>query len=481
MHLLTPDVPSTIFSELKIGEVQRAFQVNSNSTPLSALKLTTVGTDSSALIENNLFKASSGTDSGGIGEILSRRHLDRAPGESSGCRMSARFVQGVVGNEQFAGLSSPENRIGFGFIDDVFGVIYDRNGRTDKVTMTVTSGQGGAGLAVITINGIVNNLFIPASLSAEEVASFVATSLAALDPLHIYCSEQDRVFISATTPGVGLGLGAYSYAALGTSAATFAQAEVGQAAVELFVPKSTWNLDILPFFDPLTGNLFEITFQTMGWGDLSFSVVHDGRFVEVHRINFVNENTTLNMTETNLSATWSSRNINGGTTDIEVLGQAAMGYGGSIILPPLLTYGANSNVSNTQSTAEEVVLALKNPEIFNGKLNRVDMKPLIAHFNSTVTQKAIYVIYLNAVTVEPIIWQPSDNTTPIQFSRQTLTVVSGQLVHTAIGRRDDSPTIDMRDTIVLTPGDNLMITTRITGANGSNRVQAASINWSVNL
>ena len=146
-----------------------------------------------------------------------------------------------------------------------------------------------------------------------------------------------------------------------------------------------------------------------------------------------------------------------------------------------MTYGANSNVSNTQSTAEEVVLALKNPEIFNGKLNRVDMKPLFAHFNSTVTQKAIYVIYLNAVTNEPVIWQPSDNNTPIQFSKQILTIASGQLVHEVLGRRDDSPSIDMRDTIVLTPGDNLMITTRITSASGSNKVQAAAINWSVNL
>ena len=83
----------------------------------------TNGTGSSAGSVDQMFRVHSGTTAGGYGVLRSKRFVRYRPGQGIISRMTAGFTTGVAGSSQFAGLANQENRVGFGWNGNRFGVV----------------------------------------------------------------------------------------------------------------------------------------------------------------------------------------------------------------------------------------------------------------------------------------------------------------------------------------------------------------------
>ena len=57
-----------------------------------------------------------------------------------------------------------------------------------------------------------------------------------------------------------------------------------------FIAQADWNRDTFESLDPQKGNVYEIKYQYLGFGNIDFYVEGNNGFVLVHRLEYVNKN-----------------------------------------------------------------------------------------------------------------------------------------------------------------------------------------------
>jgi len=332
--------------------------------------------------ESGRLKISAGPTSNSIGAVVSRRTLNYRPGLGASARFTAGFTTGVSGTNagSSAGLGTEENALLFNYKDATMNILHRRHGQRDSHLLDFTTGSDSSSNIVVTLDGtpVTGSVTNNGSLTADTASEFVS-GLNTIDLLvagYQAFNFGNHVQFIALRTGPKTGVFDVDF---GTSNATgvFSPTSTGVLAQETLIPQNTWNGDkadgtqFLPNIDWSFGNVFEIRYQWLGFGNMEFFVEHPdkGTFVKVHDIHYAGSNNIPSLGNPNLPIIYVAGN--GSTSDtVEIFGSSAAAFleGGT----KLINHINKKSVSATETigTSEEPIIAFCMPQFYKGKTNQ---------------------------------------------------------------------------------------------------------------
>lgn len=453
----------TAFGELKVESMSPVTQISAHAGLLTNV-LTVVDdlTTGSNSIVDNMYTCDSGTDVDSFATILTLRHLAYKPGLGAMCRLTSLFTTGVVGNQQFCGFITNENAFVFGFVGETFGIAHVMNGKGELQELTLTAAAG-AESATVTIDGIGYTVSLSGAGTIPVDAYEISQSLNTQVPNYTFTSNGDTVVAQARIPQPQA---AFAYTSA-TSTGAWVQEVAGQDVDVDFTPQSQWNIDtristdVDENLDPTKGNVYQVQYQYLGFGDITFSIEDKmtGLFVDVHKIRYANTHTIPSLSNPTMRAGWLTRNV-GGTTSTRIQG-GSLGIfveGQKLIdtLPKAL-FNEQIGVGSTITT----LLIIRNRQSFAGKVNRADIFPLRLSISTQANKFALVQTVLRPTFLSPVDFQYLDKENSlVEFSTQAVGI-SGGIILTADIATDGTPAKEVfneakTDSVIL-PGETLAI------------------------
>ena len=361
--------PTSAFGEVEVVSptptTQAAFAYGID--PLQVSKQTYLGAASVSGV-NGEAVVTCGAQAGSYARMTGSRVTKYRPGQGTLGRWTARYSAGVVGNRQLAGLSNQEAGYQFGYVDDVFGIMYTKTGTLEIVTLTVTVAPAAPGSVLITLDGSAP-VAVPVTVSGS-------TSICAYQISQANYSQITGGWTAQATGNVvrfrrniaGPSAAAPTFAGNGTgAAATPAVATPGEANTEIFIPRSSWNGSTPVGFDPLKGNVYAVTFQYLGFGNALFYIEDGptGQFVLVHMIRNANTVTAPVLRNPNLYLTLESRNTTNATA-VSLVSASMAAFIDGIVGPPVSQFAA-SVTRGILAGVETPVLTVRANTVFRGR------------------------------------------------------------------------------------------------------------------
>lgn len=336
----------------------------------------TDGTGSTS-VADRLFTVETGAGVGGYGAIQSFRSINYKAGEGGLARFTAIFESNAANSWQGVGMISIGDELSFGYNGTEFGVWHRYGGLAEVRTLTVTVAAGGAETLTLTLNGTAYSIPLTSGTTkhnAYEIADWLndTANQSVWKADHV----DSTVIISAQSDGAKSG--SYSVSSTGSADGTIAQDTAGVTKTSDHVPTSQWNgsniTDLVSNLDPSKGNVYQISYQYLGFGDIKFYLEdpETGSFVLVHTIRYANANTTPSLTNPSLRVGLYAVSL-GSTTNLAVKSGSLAGF----------TQGRREKTrnprafSNTQSigTTLTTILAIRNRRTYNGRTNQVEIEP----------------------------------------------------------------------------------------------------------
>ena len=255
------------------------------------------------------------------------------------------------------------------------------------------------------------------------------------------------------------------------------------AGVEHWVNRDDWNIDKLDgtssednpsgmLLNTGFGNVFEIAFQWLGFGAITFSIESDatGDFIPVHRIKYANQNLTPSVPNPSFPLNFLVENTTN-TTDIAMKVGSASGFiqGPKALLGPTFA----TNAAAVGVTAVTNILTIRNKSTFQGITNRV---PVIMDLVSTAvdgTKPALLTIIKNGILTGPVWTDINTNDSVVEFD-STATITGGESIAYVSLAKIDSNNFVLKDfDIELFPGETISIL--ITPTSGTTDVLVSAI------
>lgn len=246
----------------------------------------------------------------------------------------------------------------------------------------------------------------------------------------------------------------------GTIAYTTAQVQAGADPIETFVSQSSWNIDPMDgtgpsrfALDRTKGNIYDIGYQYLGFGDPSFSIEdpETGAFAFCHRIQTANKVTRTVLKNPLTFAGWEAVN-SGSSTSVTVKGASAGTFTEGIVNRSIGV--AFSQVFNKSSAANGVavpVLTIRADQVFNGQAcyGEIDIFNISVGTDTgaaaSIRLLEVYV-YKNATLTGPVNYQYINSTQSIcSYDTAATGFSGGQLVKAFLVAANDSITLSLRD------------------------------------
>ena len=345
---------------------------NYNLVPANFREFSATGGSTGA--SGGMFFAQTGTSVGGYGAIQSFRSLNYKAGQGATARFTALFTTGVANSWQGVGLISVGDELSFGYNGTAFGIWHRYDGLPEIRTVTVTGAASGSENLTLTLNGTGFTIPLtngPTEHNAWEIADWINGDATAGALWHAD-NVDSTVIITALSDGAKSGT--YSFVS-STATGTIAQTTAGVTKTSTHIPQTTWNLNTFDDLDPTKGNVFEISYQYLGFGAITFSIEdpETGAFIAAHRIQYPNANTTPSLGNPSLRLGLYAVSL-GSTTDLTVKSASMAGY-----IQGIAAKTRNPRaVDHTQSlgnSAETTLIALRCRKTYNGKFNQVEIEP----------------------------------------------------------------------------------------------------------
>ncbi len=324
---------------------------------------TFTATGGSVGTEDNMFKCTTGTNVGGYGVIRTAKPTIYREGQGLMARFTARFDSNAVASSlQFAGLFNVQDTIAFGYRGTTFGILFDNYGAQEQRKLTITG--AGNGTLTLTLNSVEYSIPVTTGTvqhNAYEIEAWMAANQS------VWNVEQVDDEVLFQSKNVGAKSGTYSISGSGMTG-SFTAITTGAAQTNSTIAQADWNGESLPSdFDSTKGNVYMIKVSYLGFGPISFYVLHPDKriFVLVHTIDYQNANTKPSISNVALKIGWTAASL-GSTTDLSVYGASGATFieGES----KLLTEShAQSNENTSVSTAFEAILTIKGLETFGSK------------------------------------------------------------------------------------------------------------------
>lgn len=292
---------------------------------------------SSITAANGLAVLNCGTDVSGSAVLNLRRGIKYRPGQGSIMRATALFDTPVEDNLQLIGLANNETGYSFGYQSTDFGILHRETGQLEIRKLTITTGATNGETVTVTLDGdaFTFDIDIEGTTSTTQTAYKLSledyTQLGETGFL-VDVVGADVYFISGRcNPDL---TGTYSISGTGTIVGTFTRVLAGTNHEETFIPTGSFNIDKLDgtgpsemIINPQRGNVYEIDFQYLGFGNARFAVEdpNTGRFTNCHMIKNANNRVTPVLKNPNVQIRLESSN-SGNTSDVSVKSASMSGF-----------------------------------------------------------------------------------------------------------------------------------------------------------
>ncbi len=427
---------------------------------------------------------SSGTTTLSDAAVASQDFLVYQPGFGATVRFTFGCTTGsnTVGTYQQVGIGTQEDGFFFSYENDDMCLLTRQGGLRDQHSFEITSAASSANNVSIELDGTSHSVAVTdASGSNNFTAEEIKTNFNLLSTDFIAHAQGNIVtFVAERT---GLKSGAFSFSAGSTgSAATVSQEVVGVAETQIKIPRTSWNIDKgdgigqLPIIDWSKGNVFQIRYQWLGYGAITFFIENpiSGNCIPVHRIQYANANTVPSVSNPSLQFLVNAANALT-TEDVtcfvgSIYGGTDGGTGG--------VYGnrhANTYSNSVGNTNQENIVSFRSPHNFNGVSNRAVVSVLRLVF--TASAAADIKIIKNATLEGSSSWTSSPNVL-LESSDGNVDVTGGTTLYAERAEKQDRFVIDpeesLNEVVKLYPGDVISIVG--IADSGSSTINVAA-NW----
>ncbi len=249
---------------------------------------------------------------------------------------------------------------------------------------------------------------------------------------------------------------------------------------DTWVAQASWNMDeadgtgALPSMTWTKGNVFQIRFQWLGFGQISFWVENpdNGRFVCVHEIRYANTSTIPSLLNPSLPL-WAKVANTSNDTNIQLQISSMMGG----VEGRVFDLGTENSKSNSKAgvSTETNILTIRNKSTYAGITNRVRISPKLLTIATDGT-KIVTVRIVKNTTLggAPSYTDISTNTSVVDYDTDGTTLTGGtELLSIQMGKLD-SDKVDLSHLLdQLNPGDTLTIS----ATSSSSTEAGVSIVW----
>lgn len=432
-----PPEGKTAFGDALVGQLSHEVILDFNYN-INAALITVMANQSGTVTQaDNMVVCSTTTNANSSGSIISKNICRYQPGHGSRSRFTALFTTGAANSTQIAGIGDESNGFFFGYNGTSFGILHRKNGSPEIRTLTITTASNTAENITITLDG--DAATVPVLADGADSAStrtLTANKIAEFDYSDIgrgwnaVAVGPDVQFISWDSSSR---TGTYTLSGASTAVGTFAQSIAGVAPTDDWTAQASWNGDDIfdgngisgVTIDPTKGNVYQISFQWLGFGLIEFYIEDpdDGEFHLVHAEAYANANTTPSLSNPSLPLCLAAENTSN-TTNM-VVKSSSMGAfteGKSELIG--LRTGTDASITLGATTTETPILTIRNKEIYQSKINRVPTKLLLVSVSADHSKPVEVVFYANVSLTGAAFTDFSTNTSVMQKDT-TATAFSG--------------------------------------------------------
>jgi hypothetical protein len=284
--------------------------------------------------------------------------------------------------------------------------------------------------------------------------------------------------VASSTQGVGIGTdeNGYFFGYNGTAFGILHRID----SVDTWITQTTWNYDVMDgtgrsgmTLDPTNINVFEITYQYLGAGQITFYIEDTvtGDFTPVHKIAYANSFTTPSLFNPSLPLSAFAENTGNATNlTVKSASMSAFVEGKNIVTGPSQTF------TNTKTHSTETALfSVRSKTTFAGKTNFVNgiLKSLTCA--NDVNQLAAFNIYEDATLGGTPVWADVNvDSSVMESDTAGTTVTNGILLASFSVGKDSGAAFDLNNLdIVMKPGSTYTVSS-LAGASGA---MSAALTW----
>lgn len=287
--------------------------------------------------------------------------------------------------------------------------------------------------------------------------------------------------------GIGTVNDGYFFGYTGTSYGILYRTSANGTLINNWIPKTSWNVDKMDGttrsgvnLDPTKGNVYQIAYTYLGFGNITFSVYspETSDFVTVHTLKYPNTTTTQLVRNPTMPFYFTSQNTTN-TTNISVRSASIAQFNEGIqkFLGP--SYAFDNTVATTIAGVN--CLALRNATGFGGIDNQSYIRPRSLSIGTISTASAVTTlqIYLNPTFGTTPTWTAIDAANSITSTTTTASTVSGGVVvfNMACGSAS-SNLIDLTEFLIFAgPGDVLAFVVK----SPANTTTSVAVNWTEDI
>jgi hypothetical protein len=226
------------------------------------------------------------------------------------------------------------------------------------------------------------------------------------------------------------------------------------------IPQAQWShLFNIPEFNPQKFNVYGISFQWLGAGEITFWIEnrHVGLLVPVHKIKYANTNTEMSILNPSLRLSACSINTtNAENVTLKIGNMAAYAFGKRELVGPRQAHRATLAYT---TGAERTILAIENmADVFGGTANNRSMLlPTHITYSTDGTKSAIIRIKrctISGGTSAAI----NANTSIAKQYTGTPTIANEKLLFSIEAAKIDQGVFPMPDDVLLAPGEAILYT-----------------------
>lgn len=439
---------------------------------------------------DNFATLTSGTGSNSYSFIRTNRTVRYRPGQGSLVRLTAIFNTGTVGNNQLVGAGNKTDGYYFGYSGSNFGIFHYDNGYRTVQKLSITGNNAGNVTSSIILNGTTASVPLLAGGSsslANQIGKFDFSNVGTDGGWETMVIGADVYFLSNIDAAL---TGTYTVANL---TGTFSTKVTGAVSPVSFISQSSFNIDTIDGngpsqfnINPQKGNVYQIGFQYLGFGNAFFQVESPatGRFTPVHMIKNANIRTSVVLKNHNLCPRWFTGNtLTSGTgTSVTLKAASCVGFvEGPIKINISPRFALNSSKTLSSSNTIYPLLTIKTNKVHRETidcLGQIILQKLSVAAAAASAKFTTCYVYRNAVLANDAVFQFVDSTRSIvSYDTSATSLTGGVLVYSFALSGDNSLADNLSDfDFTLTSGDSFTIALETSGGSATN-TPSISLTW----
>lgn len=461
-----------------VFQTDGVYQINPQQIiATTGLSVGTGANSGSNTMSGNKLVAATGTTQYSFASMQSRRRLRYRPGQGIIARFAGLFSTPAADSILVAGIGTSESGYYFGYNGTSFGILYSTGGVREIQTMTITTASTATNDYNVTLPDT-TSVNVTATNNSSTTRTAYEISQGTFPGWKAAAIGSTVIFLANS---VGNKTGTFSLAQSGAgvpAAGTTVETLAGSDATDTWIPQSSWNGDKLDgtgasgfTLNPQKGNVFQISVQYLGFGDITFLVEinssngNNPEFTAVHTLKYLNLNTTVSQSQPSFPFTMAAYS-SGSTTNVSVSIGSFAGFieGIKKSIGPRQSYYNNSGVTSSTS-AYTPIFTVKNCLTFKTRANQVVSNLISVHGAAkSVTGLTTFFLIKDATLSGPtnfVAWGTNSATCLDTASTACTFSSNEQVVWTGMSAESSDFNYGFRDDeITLQPGESFTLAVR---------------------